>query len=35
VGCSDVEKARAFATVLTSEFIKTKTSDDVIGIEYS
>jgi len=35
VGCSDVEKARAFAAVLTSEFIKTKTSDDVIGIEYS
>ena len=35
VGCSDVEKARAFAAVLTSDFIKTKTSDDVIGIEYS
>jgi glycerol-3-phosphate dehydrogenase (NAD(P)+) len=35
VGCSDIEKARAFANVLTSEFIKTKTSDDVIGIEYS
>ena len=35
VGCSDIEKARAFAAVLTSEFIKTKTSDDVIGIEYS
>jgi glycerol-3-phosphate dehydrogenase (NAD(P)+) len=35
VGCSDVEKARAFANVLCSDFIKTKTSDDVIGIEYS
>ena len=35
VGCSDIEKARAFAAVLTSDFIKTKTSDDVIGIEYS
>ena len=35
VGCSDVEKARAFANVLTSQFIKTKTSTDVIGIEYS
>ena len=35
VGCSDIEKARAFANVLTSDFIKTKTSDDVIGIEYS
>ena len=35
VGCSDVEKAQAFAVVLTSQFIKTKTSTDVIGIEYS
>ena len=35
VGCSDVEKAQAFANVLSSDFIKTKTSDDVIGIEYS
>ena len=35
VGCADVEKARAFASVLNSDFIKTKTSDDVIGIEYS
>ena len=35
VGCADVEKARAFANILTSDFIKTKTSDDVIGIEYS
>ncbi|MBQ9645183.1 MAG: glycerol-3-phosphate dehydrogenase [Prevotella sp.] len=35
VGCSDVEKAQAFANVLTSQFIKTKTSTDVIGIEYS
>ena len=35
VGCSDIEKAHAFAAVLTSDFIKTKTSDDVIGIEYS
>ena len=35
VGCADIEKARAFANVLNSEFIKTKTSDDVIGIEYS
>ena len=35
VGCADIEKARAFADVLTSDFIKTKTSDDVIGIEYS
>ena len=28
VGCSDIEKARAFAAVLTSDFIKTKTSDE-------
>ena len=35
VGCSDMEKAQAFAYVLNSQFIKTKTSTDVIGIEYS
>ena len=36
VGCSDTEKAHAFANdCLASEFIKTKTSSDVIGIEYS
>ncbi|MDE5783210.1 MAG: NAD(P)H-dependent glycerol-3-phosphate dehydrogenase [Prevotella sp.] len=35
VGCSDMEKAQAFAEVLNSQFIKTKTSTDVIGIEYS
>ena len=35
VGCSDKEKALSFADILTSDFIKTKTSSDVIGIEYS
>lgn len=35
VGCSDLEKAQAFSDVLSSEFIKTKTSSDVMGIEYS
>ena len=35
VGCADREKAQAFADVLSSEYIKTKTSSDVIGIEYS
>ncbi len=35
VGCSAREKAQAFADVLTSNFIKTKTSTDVVGIEYS
>ena len=35
IGCKDLEKAQAFTEVLASEFIKTKTSSDVIGIEYS
>ena len=35
VGCSDEGKAQAFAEVLASPFIKTKTSTDVVGIEYS
>jgi glycerol-3-phosphate dehydrogenase (NAD(P)+) len=35
IGCSDLEKAQAFANMLTSDYIKTKTSSDVLGIEYS
>ena len=35
VGCSDEEKADDFASILASPFIKTKTSSDVVGIEYS
>ncbi len=35
IGCSDTEKATAFANVMAGQFIKTKTSSDVIGIEYS
>ena len=35
VGCSDTDKARAFADILASGYITTKTSSDVIGIEYS
>ena len=35
VACSDLVKAKAFADVLKSDYIKTKTSDDVVGIEYS
>ena len=35
VGCADTEKAQAFADVLASGFIKTKTSADVPGIEYA
>ena len=35
VGCSDLEKAKAFTEVLANRFIKTKTSSDVLGIEYA
>ena len=35
VACADVGKAEAFAEVLRSDYIKTKTSTDVAGIEYS
>ena len=35
VGCSDQEKAQAFADLISSSYIKTKTSTDVIGIEYA
>ncbi|MGI6232870.1 MAG: NAD(P)H-dependent glycerol-3-phosphate dehydrogenase [Prevotella sp.] len=35
VGCTDEDKARAFCKLLSSEYIKTKTSTDVIGIEYA
>ncbi len=36
VACADTEKAQTFADeALSSDFIKTKTSSDVLGIEYS
>ena len=35
IGCSDITKAQAFADIISSEFIKTKTSTDIIGIEYA
>ena len=35
VGCCDEEKARAFTQIIQSNFIKTKTGSDVVGIEYS
>ncbi len=35
VGCTDLDKAQAFTSMLSSNYIKTKTSSDVIGIEYS
>ena len=33
IGCSDVDKARSFSEKLASNYVKTKTSQDVIGIE--
>lgn len=35
VGCADAEKAQAMAETLASGYVKTKTSADVIGIEYA
>ena len=35
VGCSNEEKAQAFADMMASSYVKTKTSRDVIGIEYA
>ena len=35
IGCASKEKATAFANLIASEYIKTKISSDVVGIEYS
>ena len=35
IGCEDEDKAQAFADIIASNYIKTKTSTDVIGIEFS
>lgn len=35
VGCTDEEKARGFAELIASSYVKTETSTDVIGIEYA
>ena len=35
ISCSDKKKAQQIAKVLESDYIKTKTSDDVIGTEYA
>ena len=35
IGCDDKVKAQSFADLIASDYIKTKTSTDVIGIEYS
>lgn len=34
IGCTDTEKAQHFARKMTSSYIKTSVSDDVVGIEY-
>lgn len=35
ISCADPVKAQAMANVLASNYIKTKTSDDIIGTEYA
>ncbi len=35
IACSDKDKAEAFTDVLASDYVKTKTNCDVIGIEYA
>ncbi len=35
IGCSDIEKAEMFSNILRSHYIKTSTSTDILGIEYS
>lgn len=35
IACADEEKAKQIANALSSNYIKTSTSDDVIGIEYA
>ena len=34
VGCADEQRAQEFADVISSDYVLTKTSQDVIGIEY-
>lgn len=35
ISCSDQKKAKAIAKKLSSDYIKTKISDDIIGVEYA
>jgi glycerol-3-phosphate dehydrogenase (NAD(P)+) len=35
ISCSDAEKAQDIANNLSSDYIKTKISDDIIGVEYA
>lgn len=35
ISCADAEKAKAIANALSSDYIRTKISDDIIGVEYA
>ncbi|MEF3078026.1 NAD(P)H-dependent glycerol-3-phosphate dehydrogenase [Winogradskyella poriferorum] len=35
ISCADADKAKAIAKNLSSDYIKTKISDDIIGVEYA
>ena len=35
ISCADADKAKAIANNLSSDYIKTKISDDIIGVEYA
>ena len=35
ISCADEEKAKAISNCLSSEYIKTKISDDIVGVEYA
>lgn len=35
ISCSDTEKAITISNTLSSDYIKTKSSDDIVGIEYA
>ena len=35
VACADREKAESFSNILANDYVKTKTSTDVLGIEYA
>ncbi len=35
ISCSDADKAKTITKALSSDYIKTKTSDDIIGVEYA
>jgi len=35
ISCADPEKAQSIANALSSDYIKTKISDDIVGVEYA